>query len=246
MAATLTLIVEDHGPANVHLVLLVKDEDGIRTITITGIDGGPVVFPDIPGHCPTDTISVDLGAVPRMRLPLTVAVTNCAEEEETTVFDGVGAPGLPTDSPGPSIRLPCYATLCSDSTACTNAKSTARSVRNRLAALCENRDRIEREIREKLVAIAIAALMVQILGALAAVVVSVPFGWIAALIALAAIALLIYSIARWAIQHADLTRQLHSINSLIEEVRSEFDAAVAEVNENCCFDCVDVDLSYPC
>jgi len=183
-----------------------------------------------------------------MRLPLSVTVTNCADEAETTEFEAVGAPGLPIDVPGePSIRLPCYATLCSDSAACTNAKSTATSVRNRLAALCENRYRIERERTEKQVAIAVGILVLGILYlSAAAAALTPPFGWIAALITLAIIALLLYSMYRWYEQLKELNQQLLRLNELIEEVRSEFDNAVNEVNENCCFHCVDVDLSYPC
>lgn len=115
MAATLSIIVADSNPHSVTLILRVKDEGGILAIDVRDIAGMPVPIPDhVPGDCPVVPIAVNLGALWRMSLPLTVTVVSCAEDgdETTTVFEGVGAPGRPSDPIGPGCCcrvLQCFA-----------------------------------------------------------------------------------------------------------------------------------------
>jgi len=249
MAATLSIIIADSGIHTVTMILRVKDPDGIQTISVIDNDGLPVDIPDhVPGDdCPDYPIAVDLGALPRMRLPLTVTITNCADGDDiTTVFEDVGAPGGADDSDGPGIRLPCFATIYSTNSACTEANNRAITSRNRLAILCERLDRIERQLREYLATMIVLGIMLLAFASLAAAASSIPFGWIISLICLAAIAAIIYGLVRLDREWRNVSVRKNEINQEINELRPEFQNAVDEVNATCCLEAIDADLTEPC
>ena len=249
MAATLSIVIADSDLHTVTMILRVKDTDGIRAIEVIDNDRLIVEIPDhVPGDdCPDYAIAVDLGTLPRMRLPLTVTVTSCTEgDDNTTVFEGVGAPGGPDVSDDPGIRLPCFATVYSTNSACTEANNRVIVVRNRLAVLCRRLDRAERQLREYLATMIVLGLTLIALASLAAAASSMPFGWIISLICLAAIAAIIYGLVRLDRAWRNVNASKNEINQEINELRPVFQGAVDEVYATCCPEAIDADLTEPC
>lgn len=249
MAATLSIIVADSDTYSVTIILRVKDTDGIRAINVVDVDMLPIPIPDrVPGEECTDyTIAVDLGALNRMSLPLTVTVTSCADgDDNTTVFEDVGAPGRPDDSDGPGIRLPCFATIYTTNSACVQANYRATAARNRLAEFCRRLDRAEKQLREYLATMIVLGLMLLAFSALAAAASSIPFGWIIAIVCLAAIALIIYGLVRLDREWKNVRTRKNEINQEINELRPVFQEAVDEVNSTCCPEGINADLTEPC
>lgn len=249
MAATLTIIVADSDVYTVTMILRIKDPDGIRAINIVDVDDLPVAIPDhVPGEdCPSYPIAVNLGAVPRMRLPLAVTITSCADgDDNTSVIENVGAPGRPDDSDGPSPRLPCFATIYTTNSACAEANRRAIAARNRLVTLCRRLDQEEKRLREILALMIVLGIMLLTFTALAAAASGNPFGWIIALLCLAAIAAIIYGLVKADRAWRNASDRKNELIQEINELRPIFQGAVEEVNATCCPEAIDADLTEPC